>query len=314
MPALTSHTDLSVTIEELTFKTPLMNASGAFNPHLFNQLYPIKDAMGALITKTVTPEPRPGNPQQRTVELDGVGMLNSIGLQNPGLDYALNHDFAEWAQYETPLIVSISATEPEGFETMATAILNHPNGHLVHGLELNLSCPNVAKGGVDFGSSPSLVNQSVASACNVFKKPVFAKLTPNVGNMLPIAEAAINAGATGITAINTLLGTSIDLKTQKPILPRVSGGYSGPGIKPVALHHVYQLHKNFPDNPIIGVGGISTAQDVLEFILAGASIVQVGTICFRHPKIFETIINDINAYLEETQTASLSSLIGKAHQ
>ena len=209
--------------------------------------------------------------------------------------------------------MSISATEPDEFETMINSILNHPNGKLVDGIELNLSCPNVAKGGVDFGSSPTLVQQSVKSARRVFEKVIFTKLTPNVGNMLPITEAAIEAGTTGITAINTLLGCSIDIKKKKPYLPRVSGGYSGPGIKPIALHHVWQIHQAFPETPIVGVGGISTYEDILEFMIAGASLVQVGTSCFRHPMVFNTIKEGLLGYLRDEKVASVSTIIGSGH-
>ena len=269
--------------------------------------------MGGIVTKTVTPKPTVGNPQQRTVELPGVGMLNSIGLQNPGLDYFLETEAPTLQQYQLPVVLSISAHSPAEFVAMAEKVLAHSSAKTVTVLELNLSCPNVEKGGVEFGSRPDLVKEALKATVEVWKKPLFAKLTPNVGDMVPIAGAAIEGGATGLTAINTLLGTSIDLKTQKAVLPRVSGGYSGPGIKPVALHHVYQLYKHFPKTPIMGVGGVSSAEDALEFMMAGASLVQVGTSCFRHPGVFAQVLSGMRAFCAEQGVSSVSSLTGVAH-
>jgi len=191
--------------------------------------------------------------------------------------------------------------------------LGHANGAHVDAIEVNLSCPNVEKGGVEFGSSPELVKEALKALTAVWKKPVFAKLTPNAGNMVPIAAAAIEGGAHGLTAINTLLGASIDINTRKPVLPRVSGGYSGPGVKPVALHHIYSLYRHFPQTPIMGVGGVSTAGDVIEFMMAGASLVQVGTSCFRHPDVFAQVREGLAEFCRREGVGRVADLIGCAH-
>lgn len=314
MSSIVTKPALNINVAGLSLSSPILNASGCFNPTLFNQIYPLQQCLGAIVSKTVTATPRTGNHQQRTVELAGIGMLNSIGLQNAGLDHFLEKDAPEFATMGTPVIMSMAAASIEEFATMTQKMTNHTSNQHISAIELNMSCPNVAKGGVDFGHSPKIVNNAVKQTLENTNKPVFVKLTPNITSTLPIAEAAINAGASGITAINTLLGTSINLKTKKPYLPRVSGGYSGPGIKPVALHHVWQLHKNFPETPIIGVGGIETAEDVLEFILAGASLVQVGTSCFRNPLVFKELHHILQQYLVDHQIEDLKQLIGYAHQ
>lgn len=304
---------LSVTVAEMTFDTPVLNASGAFNPALFNQLFPLKGTLGGIVTKTVTSEPLMGNPQHRTVELPGVGMLNSIGLQNPGLSYFLAQEAADLKHYDLPLILSISAHSKGEFKAMAEAILAHPNGLYVDALELNLSCPNVEKGGAHFGTIPDYVYDAVSAVRLVWSRPLFAKLTPNVTDIVSIARAAVDGEVSGLTAINTVMGTSIDIKTRQPILKRVSGGYSGPGIKPIALHAVWQLHQAFPTVPIMAVGGIATANDVLEFMMAGASLVQIGTQCFRQPTVFPQVIDDLRAYCHDRQLKSLSDIMGCAH-
>ncbi len=304
---------LSIDLAGLEFSSPLLNASGCFNPSLFNQISPLNESLGGMVSKTVTQDPRPGNPQQRTVELPGIGMLNSIGLQNPGLAYFLDHEVLEFAQYGIKIILSMSATSIEAFGTMAETVANHPNGHLVDAIEINLSCPNVAKGGVDFGISPERVKECTQATVQAAGRPVFAKLTPNITSILPVAEAAIDGGASAISAINTVVGCSIDIKQKRPKLHRISGGYSGPGIKPIALHAVWQIHKHFPETPIIGIGGIASANDVLEFIMAGASMVQIGTTAFRNPNIFKQTHQELINYCQDEKIPKLSQLVGSAH-
>lgn len=298
----------------IRFSSMLLNASGAFNAALFNELYPLNSALGGIVTKTVTREPLAGNPQPRTVELPGIGMLNSIGLQNPGLSYTLEKDLPALNTCKLPVVLSMSAHSSREFAAMAETVLSHANGSQIAAFELNLSCPNVEKGGVHFGSAPDSVLEAVQAVVSVSDRPVFAKLTPNVTDIVSIGGAAIEGGAQGLTAINTLLGVSIDVRRKKPVMPRVSAGYSGPGIKPVALHAIWNLYKHFPETPIMGVGGISTAEDVLEFIMAGASLVQVGTICFRNPLVFRQIALELQAYCEAEKVGSLSELCGCAHR
>jgi dihydroorotate dehydrogenase (NAD+) catalytic subunit len=312
MPALAPA--LSTSVAGIRFASPLLNASGAFNAPLFNELYPLESVLGGIVTKTVTREPLAGNPQPRTTELPGIGMLNSIGLQNPGLAYSLEKDIPALKACNVPVILSISAHSSQEFAKMAESALAHSSGKLIEAFELNLSCPNVEKGGVHFGSAPDSVREAVQAVVSVSGKPVFAKLTPNVTDIVAIGGAAIEGGAQGLTAINTLLGVSIDIRRKKPVMPRVSAGYSGPGIKPVALHAVWNLHKHFPETPIMGVGGISTAEDILEFLMAGASLVQVGTSCFRNPMVFRQMFGELQAYCEAEKLDSLYQLCGCAHR
>ncbi len=311
MPAVVP--SLSTQVAGLRFDSPLLNASGAFNASLFNTLHPLKQALGGIVTKTVTQAPLVGNQQPRTTELPGIGMLNSIGLQNPGLVYTLEKDIPALHAYGLPVVLSISAHSSTEFAKMAEWALTHANGAMIDALELNLSCPNVEKGGVHFGSAADSVRQALQAVVSVCSKPVFAKLTPNVTDIVAIGGAAIEGGASGLTAINTVLGVAIDTQKRKPVMPRVSAGYSGPGIKPIALHAVWNLYKHFPETPIMGVGGIANAQDVLEFLMAGASLVQVGTICFREPLVFKTIADELQTWCASEGVGSLSELSGCAH-
>lgn len=299
-------------VADIDFNHVLLNASGAFNPHFFNTLHPLESVMGGLVTKTVTQEPLVGNLQPRTVELPGIGMLNSIGLQNPGLAYTMETEIPALASYRLPIILSISAHSSAAFARMTEFILSHQNQGQIAAIELNLSCPNVEEGGVHFGSGADSVRKALLAVTALCEKPVFAKLTPNVGDIVSIGGAAIEGGACGLTAINTVLGAAIDIRRKKPVMPRVSAGYSGPGIKPIALHAIWNLRKHFPETPIMGVGGISTAEDVLEFLMAGASLVQVGTICFPQPLIFQVITEALKAYCAEQKIRSLNEICGCA--
>lgn len=310
-----SHPTLQQTVAGLPFQFPVLNASGCFNPMLFHRLTPLDTCLGAIVTKTITPNPREGNIQQRTAEIAGVGMLNSIGLQNPGMEVTLDTDIADFATTGVPIIASISATSVEEFGTMVAAMDTHTNGQHIVGYEVNLSCPNVAKGGVDFGRNPELITHIVQVLTAHTAKPCFAKLTPNVESMVPMAIAAVEGGAAGITAINTMLGAHIDINKRRLSLSRGSGGYSGPGVKPVAIHHVCQLRQALPDNiPIIGVGGARSAEDVIEFMMAGASLVQVGTSCFKSPGVFAQLRDDLMTFCEREGLSHLSDIVGCVHR
>jgi len=304
---------LAQTVAGIEFDNLVLNASGAFNAPFFNQLYSLKENLGGIVTKTVTQNPQIGNRQPRTYELPGIGMLNSIGLQNPGLAYCLEKEIPALASYEIPVILSMSAHSSSDFAHMAEMVLAHPSAAHIQALELNLSCPNVEKGGVHFGSAPSSVKDAVSAVCSVWKKPLFAKLTPNVTDIVSIAAAAVESGVSGLTAINTVIGVAIDVKKRKPVMPRISAGYSGPGIKPIALHAVWNLRKHFPETPIMAIGGISNTEDVLEFLMAGASLVQVGTACFREPMIFNTIRQELESYCQEENLSSIREIIACAH-
>jgi dihydroorotate dehydrogenase (NAD+) catalytic subunit len=312
--AASNPTLLSISVAGLDFSSLLLNASGAFNPAFFNRLYPLAETLGGLITKTVTIKPQLGNRQPRTHELPGIGMLNSIGLQNPGLSYTLETDIPALANYGLPVFLSLSAHSSGDFARMAEAVLSHPSAAHVQALELNLSCPNVEKGGLHFGTAAASVKDAITAVRSVWQKPLFAKLTPNVTDIVSIGAAAIEGGVSGLTAINTVLGVAIDIHKRKPVMPRISAGYSGPGIKPIALHAVWTLHKHFPETSIMAVGGIASAEDALEFVMAGASLLQIGTACFRDPMVFQVMRRALEDYCEREKLSSLNELLGCAHQ
>ena len=239
--------------------------------------------IGAVVTKTVTPEPRAGNPMPRLVELPG-GAINSIGLENVGFAAFLAEVLPALEARGVPTVVSLAATRPEEFGTMAARL--HAVGRGMrhwHGVELNLSCPNVAEGGHDFGSDPAAVAACVQAARpHLPDRALIAKLTPNVGRIAPLAAAARDAGCDAVAAINTLLGLDVDLVTGKPVLPRRFGGYSGPAIQPIALAKVDEIVQDV-GVPVVGVGGIETATDALKFFALGCVAVQVGTSQMRDP-------------------------------
>ncbi len=303
---------LVTNIGDLTFNTPIMNASGAFNPEVFARCFPLAENMGALVMKTLTPESSKGNAQQRTVALPTLGMLNSIGLQGKGIAQGLETELPAWSNHGVPVVFSLSASSVEAFEQAVVQIFQHPNSTVIQVLELNLSCPNVHAGGSSFGSSPDWVNTVVSAVKAVCPVPLWVKLTPNVTSVLPIAEQALLAGADGLVAINTVLATHIDVRRKKASLSRVSGGYSGVGMKPIALHHVLQLAQAFPNTPIIGVGGIQSATDVIEFLMAGCSAVQIGTQAFRTPWVFPTVTKGLQAFMKAEGLENLQPIIGCA--
>jgi dihydroorotate dehydrogenase (NAD+) catalytic subunit len=303
---------LSTLIGGLTLSSPLLNASGAFWPETFAQLFPLKTVMGAMVTKTLTAQGQSGNAQQRTVEIPNHGMLNSIGLQGKGLDYFLTHDWEATALHQVPVIVSLSAASGEAFAAMVQRCLQ--SGRPITALEINLSCPNVKQGGSDYGSSPAWIAEVMAAVKQTAPKtlPVWAKLTPNCTSILPLAEAALASGADGLVAINTVLGTHVDVRRKKLSLSRGFGGYSGPAIKPVALYQCLRLKQAFPQVPVIGVGGIASTEDALEFFMVGCSAIQLGTACFRKPALFQQIHEGLQAYLRQEGCPSLDQIRGVA--
>jgi dihydroorotate dehydrogenase (NAD+) catalytic subunit len=239
--------------------------------------------LGAVVTKTLTPEPRAGNPMPRLVELS-VGALNSIGLENVGFANFLAETLSALAARQVPIIVSLAATRPEQFGGMAAQLQAAAAGMSNwHGVELNLSCPNIAEGGHDFGSDPATVTACVAAARPHLKdRALLAKLTPNVTKIAPLAEAARRGGADAVTAINTVVGLDVDLGSGRPILPRRTGGYSGPGILPIGLAMVDAIMREV-DIPVVAVGGIASGADALKYFALGAVAVQVGTGQMRDP-------------------------------
>jgi dihydroorotate dehydrogenase (NAD+) catalytic subunit len=286
--------------------SPVLTAAGTFG---FGDEYrDIVDLwrLGAIVTKTVTPKPREDNPTPRTVETP-AGMLNSIGLPNPGPTEVVRQKASMWGELPCPVIVSIAAHEPAGWTDLAARFDGLAN---VVALEANLSCPNV-DGGLDFSATPDTAAATVAAVCAGTRLPVIAKLSPNVTDLAPIAQAVEGAGAHALSLINTVVGMVIDVEAQRPLLGATTGGLSGPAIRPIAVRCVFQVARVVAV-PIIGIGGIATTDDALQFILAGASAVQVGTATFRNPLAAQEIDDGLASYLRTHGLGSLQDLVGAA--
>ena len=260
--------------------------------------------LGAIIPKTVTLQPRKGNPPPRTVETSS-GLLNSIGLDNDGLEVFLDKHLDYLLGLGPPILVNIAGHDIAEFVHMAAKLDAFPE---IAGLELNISCPNVS-GGIDFGTNPKLAYQVVSEVFEACRLPVIAKLTPNVTNVVEIAQAAAEGGADAVSLINTLSGMAIDWRRRKPILGNVIGGLSGPAIKPVALRMVWQVAQAV-DIPIIGIGGIATTDDVLEFLVAGATAVQIGTANFYNPGLPSHLVDDLQRVLDDQGCQQVSDWVG----
>ena len=292
----------------LQLTNPVMTASGTFGygmeyEHLFNI-----QKLGAIVCKGTTLEPRDGNPQPRLAET-AYGMLNSIGLQNVGLDALIKEKTPIWASWKVPVIVNIAGRTIDDYGALATK-LDKVAG--VAGLEVNISCPNVKAGGAEFGANPESAAKVTAAVRKATSLPVIVKLTPNTGEIVQIAQAVVAAGADALCLINTLKGMAIDIKTHKPLLGNGYGGLSGPAIKPVALFMVYEVFKTV-NVPIVGCGGITNATDAIEFMMAGASAVQVGTASFTNPRAPMDVLEGIEKYLRENKVEDIRELIGIAH-
>ena len=260
--------------------------------------------LGAVIPKTITAAPRTGNPPWRTVETS-AGLLNSIGLDNDGIDAFIAHHLPYLRGIGTRVIVSVAGRTPAEYVALARK-LEEAGG--VDGLELNISCPNVS-GGVDFGTDPDQCGKLVAAVRQACGLPLLAKLTPNVTSIVSIARAAEQGGADAVSLINTLLGMAVDWRRRRPILGNVVGGLSGPAIKPVALRCVYQVARAV-SIPVVGIGGIATLDDVLEFIVAGATAVQIGTANYYDPTVSQRLVEQLPAGLAEAQVRSVKELVG----
>jgi dihydroorotate dehydrogenase (NAD+) catalytic subunit len=260
--------------------------------------------LGGIIPKTVTMKPRVGNAPPRTIETS-CGLLNSIGLDNDGLEAFLEQHLDYLVSLDCPIIANIAGHSPEEYVLLGERLNDFPQ---LAGVELNISCPNVS-GGVDYASDPKSTEQVVSAVRNVCDLPLIAKLSPNVTNIIEIAKGAAAGGADAVTLINTLLGMAVDWKKRKPVLGNVVGGLSGPAIKPVALRTVWQVASNV-DIPVIGVGGIQCLDDVLEFLVAGASAVQIGTANFYNPGLASRLVDELDAVLEEQGCESVTDIIG----
>lgn len=279
---------LQVELPGLSLKNPIMPASGCFGfGREYSNLYDL-NTLGAIMIKATTLEPRYGNPTPRVAETPG-GMLNAIGLQNPGLMRILREELPWLEQFDVPIIANVAGSEMADYIEVARHISKAPN---VKAVELNISCPNVKKGGIAFGTQPEVAAELTARVKEASSVPVYVKLSPNVSDIGAMARAVESAGADGLTMINTLLGMRLDVKTGKPILANRSGGLSGPAIKPVAIRMIYEASQQVTI-PIIGMGGIESVDDVLEFLYAGASAVAVGTLNFTDPFICPRLIDEL---------------------
>lgn len=300
----------TVHLGELELANPVIPASGTFGfGYEFAQFYDL-NILGSIALKGTTMEARFGNETPRIAECE-AGMLNSVGLQNPCAKAVASEELPKLAKvYKKPVIANISGFSVEEYVSCA-AILG--SCQEVGILEVNISCPNVQHGGMGFGTSPEQAAAVTRAVKEKAMKPVYVKLTPNVTDIVSIAKAVEEAGADGLCLINTLLGMRIDLKTGKPILANRMGGFSGPAVKPVALRMVYQVYKEVKI-PIIGLGGISTARDVIEMLYAGASAVQVGSANLKNPYACKEIIETLPVTMDELGIDTLKSCIGRAHQ
>lgn len=299
--------DLSVKLPGLDLKNPIIPASGcAGYGRELAELYDLS-RLGGIAIKSATPKERFGNPTPRIAETP-MGMLNAIGLQNHGVDYIIENELPFLAQYDTCVLANVAGAAEEDYVEVIEKMNDSP---VVDVFELNISCPNVKHGGIGLGTDPALAAKVTRMAKTASKKPVYVKLTPNVTNIVEIAKAVEEAGADGLVMINTLLGMRIDLRTGKPILANNTGGLSGPAIKPVAVRAVWQC-ANAVRIPIIGVGGISRAEDVLEFLLAGAKAVEVGAQNFVDPYVCVKIIDDLPDVLAKYGYASVQDVIERS--
>lgn len=297
--------DLSVDISGLTLKNPIMTASGCCQYGLeLSDFFPL-DSIGAVVVKGLSLKPREGNPTPRIAETP-AGMLNSIGLQNIGIDAFLKDKWPQLKEQRATVAANIFGEQPDHYPELARICSDAG----IPAVELNLSCPNVQQGGLEFGVDPGLIEEITRSCREVYTGSLWVKLTPNVSRIAPLAEAARKGGADAVTCINTLRGAAIDIKTRKPRLRTVFGGLSGPAIKPVALRFVLETTRSVPI-PVIACGGIMTCEDVIEFILAGATAVQVGTLLFRNPEAPQQLVTQLRRYLEEEGLDSVRALRGK---
>ena len=284
---------LNVNLPGLQLKNPVMPASGCFSfGQEFSKLYDLSK-LGAVMIKAATHEERPGNPTPRVAET-ASGMLNAIGLQNPGVDHIIEHELKFLESYDVPVIANVAGTAIDDYVIVADKISQAPN---VHALELNISCPNVKAGGIQFGTNPQTARQLTAAVKAVSDVPVYVKLSPNVTDIVAMAKSIAEV-ADGITMINTLVGMKLDTN-GKPIIANHTGGLSGPAIKPVSLNMIYQVRQHLPDIPIIGMGGISKAADVIDYISAGADAVAVGTMNFTDPYICPSLIEALDNEVSE---------------
>jgi dihydroorotate dehydrogenase (NAD+) catalytic subunit len=294
----------------IDMENPIMTASGTFGWGKEYSDYFDPNILGAIVLKGLTLEPRKGNPGTRIAETPS-GMLNSIGLENPGFEHFKNVTIKELEKdMTTNLIVNLNGKTIEDYIELTEKIDEIDS---IAGIELNISCPNVKDGGMAFGANPKIAAEVTRRVREVTKKPLIVKLSPNVTDVAYIAKLVEDNGADAIAVINTLLGMAIDIRKKKPVLGNIFGGFSGPAVKPVALRIVYQVYKAV-NIPILGMGGISSTEDVIEFMMAGASAVSLGTSMFTNPMLPVEVIEGLNKYCEEEKLDNISDIVGILHK
>jgi dihydroorotate dehydrogenase (NAD+) catalytic subunit len=305
-------TDLSVKLGPIHLRNPIVTASGTFGyGREYADLVPL-DQLGAITVKGISTFPWHGNPQPRTVEVFG-GMLNAIGLENPGVEKFLTHpDYLPFLRsYDVPVFVNIWGRSIEDYQSVASCLDQDSQG--ISALEINISCPNIKEGGISFGTDTKLADEVISAVREVTSLPLITKLSPNVSNITHFAKCAQDAGSDIISLINTLPGMKIDIDAKQPVLANRTGGLSGPAIKPIAVRMVYEA-SSAVDIPVIGMGGIYTWEDAIEFLLAGASAIGIGTATFSNPDNLLQIITGINSYLEENDFDCVGDIVGLARQ
>lgn len=297
--------DLSVSIGKLKLKNPVLVASGTFGYGQESRALTDLNTLGGIITKSVTLKRRDGNPPQRIFELP-AGMLNSIGLANVGVDAFISEKLPFLSELSTAIIANVAGSTPEEYLQVIEKLDEHDG---ISAYELNFSCPNVKQGGLAFSQEPKVTEQVTRMLRDITKKPLIAKLTPNVTRVSDIAQAAKDGGADAVSLINTLVGMAVNTQTRKPQVHTVTAGYSGPAVKPVALAKVFEVVQNV-DIPVIGIGGIMNLNDALEFFITGACAIQVGTANFIDPSTGEKIVDGLTDYCNENGLDAISEIVG----
>jgi len=297
---------LRVAFAGLDCASPVWTASGTFGYAKEFADYLDLSALGAVVTKGISPRPRAGNPLPRICET-ASGMINSIGLENVGVDGFREHKLPFLRRSKTRVVVNFFGETVDEYVACGAA-LDALDG--VDALEMNVSCPNIKKGGVEFGTDPQVLRDLVRACRAAIKKPLLVKLTPNCTDVVQLARAAVEGGADGLAVINTLSAMAVDARRRRPRIATTFGGLSGPAIKPIALRMVHQVHRALPDVPVTGIGGVQTGEDVVEFLLAGATTVQLGTQSFVEPNAAARVLRELEAFLVEEKIADVRELIG----
>ncbi len=299
--------DLKCRLGKLELNSPLIAASGCFGYGTeYSELTPIHK-LGGVVTKTITPHPRPGNPLPRIWETATGGMINSIGLANVGIDRYVIEKLPELRNYPSKVIVSVAGNSVAEYAEMVAKMEAHSEWHA---LEINISCPNVKEGGISFGVDPKMTEAAVKACRRETKRPMIVKLTPMATSLASIGKVCEDCGADALSLVNTYVGLAIDIERKRPRIATVTGGYSGPPIKPMALARVWEVYKAV-NIPLIGMGGICSAEDVIEFFLAGASAVQIGTMFYVDPAIPDKILLGMEQYCDRHGIKHLSELTGQ---